>query len=205
MPGIYDPRGPVAPAPLPVPDPIPVPAPVFDTTDLKEFIDKAFEIHGYEVIPEPVQRLVNEASLDVALNSRGISVRVDVGLEGGSLPKTTTRRISLGTHDMPNQSRVHKHGDWDYRYETRSAWKKAYVDVTHPTLDDFINDAVQCAQGAATAAVLAAIFAENPGAGFAIFWPAFKACMYTKIGNRVNQLSAELGLRDETGCWTNHC
>ena len=215
MSGIYDPRSNGASAPQsPAPAPAPAPTPAEDTTDLKEFIDKAFELHGYDPIPAVVQQMTAQASLELALGGPAISVRIDVKLDDMApatvaAPKaallTQTRRIGLGTHDMPNQSRTHKHGNFDYRWETRSAWKKAYVDITHPTLDDFINDAVQCAQGAASVAVLTAIFAENPAAGFAIFWPAFKACMYTKIGARVDQLSATLGSSDETGCWTYHC
>lgn len=205
MSDVYDPRtvgipGPTMPAPMPSPGE----EPSQDIADVKEFIDKAFEIHGYNPMPYIIEKLITQTTLELALGNPGIAIRIEVELEDVSAV-TTTRRIKLGTHNLPNQSRTHKHGDYDYRFETRSAWLEAYADVSHPSLNDFINDAVECARGAATAAVLTAIYTESPAAGYALFWPAFKACMYSKIGNRVSQLNATLGYTTETGCWKNHC
>ena len=154
-------------------------------------------------LPEALVEMQNEFERLLLLSGWSGTFRKDIQLVPAT--ETVTRRVNLGTHDMPNQGRLHKHGTADYRTETRSAWKQAYVDVTHPTIDDIINDVVACVHNAATAAVLTAIFSDNTESGYAIFWPTFKLCMRLRIQERAEEISATLGYTNETGCYTYHC
>jgi hypothetical protein len=176
-----------------------------DIYEYIKFAEEAFA-NDREVsrIPIVLQEISAEMTQHVLLSNLFSNFRIEVKQIG--TVDSSTRRIGLGTHDMPNQSRLHKHGDFDYRTETRSAWVQAYVDVSHPKVDSFMKDAVECARDSASAAVLAAIFAGNIGAAYAIFWPAFKLCLAAKVSQTISEeTSVNLGSTNETGCWTYHC
>lgn len=115
------------------------------------------------------------------------------------------RTLKVGEKNLPNQYRVHKHGTFDYRHETRSARAKAYIEFCHPSIDDIWRDVRSCAIIAAVSAVVAAILAENPGAAKAVFYPVFVNCLKRKIGNRAKEITVHLYMRTEHGCWSNHC
>jgi hypothetical protein len=115
------------------------------------------------------------------------------------------RTWKIGDYNYPNQSRTHKHGTWDYRWETRSVKAEVFVEVCHPDIDDIRSDVYACIRVAATTAVIVAVVSENPAAGYAIFFPTFRECLKSKIGDRVKQVTVDLYSRNEYGCWTNHC
>lgn len=123
------------------------------------------------------------------------------------LAATSSRciELTLGDSPLPRQARTHKHGTFDYRYETRSAKIVVYATICHPDINDFRSDAVACAREAAIEAVIVAVITESPQAGMAIFGPAFFACMQRRIGNRAREVTATLDERREYACWTNHC
>jgi hypothetical protein len=145
-----------------------------DVGDIDEFIryvfDDEFGPNTPTHLPKVLQDVADDFTMLLALNA-GINCHTNVELEESQA--SNTKRVKLGTHDMPNQSRLHKHSNTDWRTETRPAWKQAYADLTHARISDFVRDAVECTKIAATTAVLTAIFAENPGAGLAIFKPTF--------------------------------
>ena len=80
-----------------------------------------------------------------------------------------------------------------------------YADIKHPTLKDFVDDAVTCSAVAATASVVAAVATENPGIGLAVFKPAWQVCMVAKAIKEVNKFEIVLGADHEYTCWSHHC
>ena len=75
---------------------------VADLTDLKEFITLTFSRSGIpDRIPTLVQQMAADAEAFISLIAGGLRVRKDVVLSPRN-PNTTTRRVNLGTHDMPN-------------------------------------------------------------------------------------------------------
>ncbi|QDT66476.1 hypothetical protein [Calycomorphotria hydatis] len=124
--------------------------------------------------------------------------------DGGSV--LGCRSLKIGSSNLPNQSRTHKHGRFDYRYETRSARSVAYIDFCHPSINDIWSDVKTCAILAAVASVVAAALAKNYGAAKAVFYPAFIACLTAKIGERLaREVSVGFHTDNEHGCWSNHC
>jgi hypothetical protein len=112
---------------------------------------------------------------------------------------------SLGTHNLPNQTRVHKHGPFDFRFETRSQRVKVSVRFRHPTMSTFVNHAKNCVAAAAVSSVITAAATNSPNAGLAIFKPAWKACMMNKVGNVIaNQVQVAILTEIITGNWSGH-
>lgn len=113
----------------------------------------------------------------------------------------STYRKNLGTHDLPNGSR----GCWKHGVDTRSEWITVWADMSHPQLDDFINDAIDCAIGAATGTLIVAV-ATGIGAAAAIatFKAAFYACLAAKIGQRAHETEITVDSSTEHGDWSGH-
>jgi hypothetical protein len=111
----------------------------------------------------------------------------------------------LGTHNLPNQTRVHKHGTFDYRFETRSQKVKVSVRFRHPSISTFVQHAVNCVAAAAVGSVITAAATNSPQAGLAIFKPAWKACMVQKVGNTVaSEVQVAILTEIVTGSWSGH-
>lgn len=115
------------------------------------------------------------------------------------------RTLEVGEENLPKQSRNHKHSNTDWRFETRSVKKKAYIVFCHPTIDAIWDDVRGCAIGAASAAIVAAILAENYETAEATFYPLFYACLVSRIGDRAREVSVDTRADTEHGCWENHC
>lgn len=114
--------------------------------------------------------------------------------------------MHLGTHKMPNQQRLHKHGRFDYRAETRKHSIKVWVEVTHPDMDDIRSDVEHCVRVAGTTAVVVAVATDSPTAGMRIFYPAFIRCLALRTSATVaNKSRAKLKRKNSYTCWTNHC
>lgn len=126
-------------------------------------------------------------------------------LDGLSLAGSNCRTISIGEKKLPKDTRTHKHGRWDYRFETRSVKKKAYIEFCHPSMGDIWTDVRECAHGAIVTAVVAAVLAENFAVAKATFYPVFYSCLVSKIGRRAREVSVEFRVETEHGCWENHC
>ncbi|MBA3314907.1 MAG: hypothetical protein H0T47_16670 [Planctomycetaceae bacterium] len=140
-----------------------------------------------------IERVLNEHPLTV----------VTKPLE--SVTEAAEYRHSLGTHNLPNNTRLHKHGTFDYRFETQSVKWEVYVTFRHPTMSDFINDAITCVGAAAVGSVIVAVVLESPQAGLAIFTPAWKACMVAKVGLAIaNEIQVELSKDKIHGPWSGH-
>ena len=119
--------------------------------------------------------------------------------------KDDCRSIFVGESPLPKQSRTHKHGDYDYRFETGSVKKTAYIDFCHPTIGEIWEDVRGCAIGAAVTAVVAAILSESFEVAKATFYPMFYACLVSRIGDRAKEVSVDFHTDTEYGCWENHC
>jgi hypothetical protein len=122
--------------------------------------------------------------------------------EVASPPEPQTHRVSLGTHKLPNEIR----GCWRHGVDTRSARIKVYVDLSHPSLFDFVNKAIDCALGCAGGALILAV---ATGVGAAASIAAFKACFYaclaTQVGHAVaREVHINFGSDKETGDWSGH-
>jgi len=111
----------------------------------------------------------------------------------------------LGTHNLPNQYRTHKHGTFDWRVESRWQKKKVSAVFKHPTMSDFVNAAVSCVGVSAVGSAVLAAATSNPAAGLAIFVPGWKACMLTKVSAAVaNDIKVDLKVETITGPWSGH-
>jgi len=121
-----------------------------------------------------------------------------------SIPEAAEYTHNLGTHNLPNNARLHRHDTWDYRVETRSVKWEVYVTFKHPTMSDFVNDAITCTRAAAIGSVIAAVVFNSPQVGLALFKPAWQACMKQKIGQRASEVTVELGKRKIHGPWSGH-
>lgn len=117
-------------------------------------------------------------------------------------PERQTHRVPLGTHKLPNEIR----GCWRHGVDTRSVRIKVWVDISHPTLFDFLNKASDCALGCAGGAIILAV---ATGAGSAVAIPAFKACFYaclaTQVGHSVaREVNIDFGSDKTTTRWSGH-
>lgn len=114
--------------------------------------------------------------------------------------------IELGTHNMPNGYRWHRHGKYDVRNETRPHWKIVDAIFYHPNMDDIRNDIIHCARISAISAVIVAAVTENPAAGLKIFYPIFIECLIARTEETMaRETKVELQVRNGYGCWSNHC
>lgn len=78
------------------------------------------------------------------------------------------------------------------------------VTFTHPTISDFINDALACAIAAGGTAVITAAL-SNPILGYGLFYPAWKTCLLLKVSNRVvSEIQVKLHNKDYYGNWSGH-
>lgn len=113
-----------------------------------------------------------------------------------------SHRIELGTHDLPNEIR----GCWRHGVDTRSSKIKVWVDISHPTLFDFLNKAIDCAIGCGGAAlVLAVATGVGAAAAGAAFVACFKACLAAQVGWSIaNDVQVNLGSDTEHGDWSGH-
>ena len=120
------------------------------------------------------------------------------------VPEAAEYTHKLGTHNLPNQSRVHMHGVVP-RVETRSQKWEVFVTFRHPTMSDFVNHAVSCVGAAAVSSVITAVATNSPQAGLAIFKPSWWACMKSRLGNAIaNQIQVELSRKKIVGTWSGH-
>lgn len=114
-------------------------------------------------------------------------------------------RLSTGEENLPNGSRLHKHSDTDYRYETRSVKKIAYIDFHHPTIDQIWGDVKECAIEAAVLTVITAILTEAYDVAMGIFYPIFYECLKEKIHDTAKEVNVEMTSETEYGCYKYHC
>jgi len=121
------------------------------------------------------------------------------------IPEAAEYTHKLGRHNLPNQTRLHRHGPFDIRFETRSQKIEVFVTFRHPTMSDFVNHAVSCVAAAAVASAITAAATNSPNAGLAIFKPGWKACMVAKVGAAIaNQIQVTLSTKTVTGPWSGH-
>ncbi|MBI2481483.1 MAG: hypothetical protein HYV60_23435 [Planctomycetia bacterium] len=113
-----------------------------------------------------------------------------------------SHRIELGTHNLPNEAR----GCWRHGVDTRSSRIKVWVEISHPTLFDFLNQAIDCAVGCGGASLVFAI-ATGVGAAAAgaAFVACFKACLAAQVGWAIaNDVEVRLDSHTEHGDWSGH-
>jgi hypothetical protein len=171
--------------------------------DVEEAINKIFaenaEIEGVPPQLAELQRAIRESLDNDLVNLAWVQPEA-----AEDQPETTTRRVNLGSSPLPNQHRVHRHG-LSLKIETRQAKIKVWAEISHPSLNDFVNDAVTCAVGAGTASVITAAVA-SPAVGLAAFLPSFKACLAAKVSSTVaTNTSVRIHTATEHSCWSNHC
>ncbi len=85
-------------------------------------------------------------------------------------------------------------------FECQSKRTVVYGVFSHPSLDDILDDARQCAVGAAVAAGIAAL-ATGGAAAYSAFTATFRGCLINKGYGWADQISADIRTRDETGSW----
>ncbi len=137
-------------------------------------------------------------------STEGVWIEIQEDQDSGILP--ASRTYKLGSSPLPNESRLHRHSITDYRWETRHCKAEVFVRFTHPTIDQYINDAITCTAISGLASVIAAVASGNVAAGYGIFYPAWKLCMLTKLAaSIVNDINVELFAKTKCGCWENHC
>jgi hypothetical protein len=150
--------------------------------------------------PDLLKKLVDEAKSLYPIQD-GIWVAIE---EVSSLSSEAVYK--LGSSPLPNEKRFHKHGSFDYRWESRQCEIEVFLRFRHPTLDQYLNDAITCAGASGLAAVIAAVASGNVAAGYALFYPAWKACMLLRLSESiVNDFQVELFSNSRCGCWENHC
>jgi len=181
-----------------------------EESELEAIIQKCIdaEIDPTDESPDPEA----VALLNYFRNDLGRTIEIDGDVEALWLEseevqslEANCRSIKIGEGALPNESRLHKHGDFDYRYETRSVKAVAYIDFCHPSLNEIWGDVRSCAVGAAVAAVVAAVIAENYAAAKAVFYPVFYECLRQKIGSRAREVTVKMRMEKKKACWTNHC
>lgn len=172
--------------------------------DIEEVIEVDALQHVFSMLsiesPDILEKLVDEAkSLYPIANSVWVSVEEVSSLSSEAVYK-------LGSSPLPNETRLHKHGRFDYRWESQQCEIEVFVRFRHPTLDQYLNDAITCAGVSGLAAVIAAVASGNIAAGYALFYPVWKACMLLKLSESiVNDFQVELFSSSRCGCWENHC
>jgi hypothetical protein len=172
--------------------------------EMVEFVEAAFQASdSTTTIPSILEELGRELTQRLQLSGVSLVFRTDVKLIGAT---SNEIKVGLGTHDLPKQTRLHKHGDFDYRTETRSQWEVAYAKFTGTSLEQIRSQIVDCTRGAVTSAVVAAIWAQNPSLAYELFVPAWKICMYALLDRAiVDGIQVWFGSDTEAGCWENHC
>lgn len=120
---------------------------------------------------------------------------------------TVCKKHTIGSTKGPRQTKLEWTNDGPFgtpspTLRCRDSYYSAYAEFCGPEdiLNDLWGDVQQCAVGAAAAATLASIFA-SPGAATPGFAATFKACMYAKVGARVDEIQVHLSVADETGDW----
>ena len=164
--------------------------------------DEALSELGADHLPPAVLVSIEKLLMEEAAGT----VTLDTALPPASVPEAVAEhRHPLGTHVLPNQTRIHRHGTFDVRFETRSQRIKVFVVFRHPTLSTFLNHAISCVAAAAVGSAVVAAATSNPGAGLALFMPGWKACMVAKVGATIaNQIQVELKTETITGPWSGH-
>jgi hypothetical protein len=114
------------------------------------------------------------------------------------------RRVQLARLDGIPETKIEWEGSlikYPVLY-TRTSELVAYAEFCAPSdlLGQFWGDIVGCAGGAATASIIAAIFA-SPAAALPAFKVAFVGCITAKVGNRVDDISIALGTEQKHGEW----
>ena len=127
---------------------------------------------------------------------------VDEGEDQGLF---TTQIIRLGHSPIPGQGRLHTHSLTDIRPESRTCREEILLRISHPSLNDFIGAARDCAAIAATASVITAAAGGAIPAAFALFYPSWKLCMFTKVAAAiVQECSLDMFTEGKCGCWDYH-
>ncbi|MHB8063261.1 MAG: hypothetical protein ACYDG2_11600 [Ruminiclostridium sp.] len=134
-----------------------------------------------------------------------INKKVLYNIKDVNTTQNSCRQLEVGSEDRPKETRFHKHGPLDYRFETRSVNAIAYIKFCHPTINEIWDDVRGCAITAAVSAVVVAILSGNIELAKALFYPSFYACLVSKIGERAKEVEISLFEDKELGCWENHC
>jgi hypothetical protein len=167
-----------------------------------DFADALAKGEIKEDVLKEIQRVIDEHSYGVAMIEPIPPLPIIGGFALAGLAEYTHK---LGTHTLPNNTRVHKHGTFDYRFETQSVKWEVFITFRHPTMTNFIEDAIECVGAAAVGSVIVAVVLESPQVGLAIFEPAWKLCMAGKVGKAIaNDIQVELTKNNVHGPWTNH-
>lgn len=118
----------------------------------------------------------------------------------------TSHRVRLGGAKGPNQHRLHKHGRFDFRTETRKAYTNVYVVFKHPSMCQYVNDAVDCIPWGVASAVVTAALSESVDIGLKMFYPVWYTCFSVKVGlTTAKEMGLEIIVESEHSCWSNHC
>ncbi len=107
----------------------------------------------------------------------------------------------LGNVTLPNEYRVIHKRYCQLKAETRHCSADVYARFTHPSIAEVLGDLRECVKVAAVTAVLTAVVFESPGAGLAIFKPAWVTCMYSKGVKWANEVSIDLWAEKECTPW----
>lgn len=108
----------------------------------------------------------------------------------------------LGSTSLPNEHRVHKVSWTDIRWQSRSVHADVFVRFRHPTIGNFVNDAITCAVAAAGASVVAGVATGQVAVAYAAFYPSWKICMVAKVGLALaNETEVELFTQNSYGHW----
>lgn len=173
--------------------------------DMVDFVDLVFGQHRDNLREVPLQLVQLSEDLEARLLTSGVNFLFTTNI---SLRHSTAEQVivGLGRHDMPKQTRLHKHSNTDYRPETRSQWKVAYARFRGSSLDQIRQEIIDCTHGAASASVIAAVWAQNPALAYELFVPSWKVCMYALVSRViVDGIQVDFGVDTEVGCWENHC
>ncbi|WP_280149706.1 hypothetical protein [Bacillus safensis] len=125
--------------------------------------------------------------------------------EGPCPDKPNCRRIKTGNQAFPNEHRTHRHGKFDVRVETRSVRGVAYIDFSHPDIENIWEDVKACAIASAVLAVTAAILTDDFTTARTLFYPSFYACLVSKLGERAKEVDVVFSSDKEYSCWKYHC
>ena len=156
--------------------------------------------------PDVFVKLQSELRLSFPPSSCiGAEVEVELNPEDDQKDLYATKSIKLGYNPIGRQLRLHDHSLTDVRTEMRSGREYVFVSITHPGIVSFLSSAVECAQYACTAAVITAACTGAIAAAYALFYPAWKVCMLTKVAEDiVFNCSLSLYTKGKWGCWDYH-
>ncbi|MBT9250312.1 hypothetical protein [Bacillus halotolerans] len=176
------------------------------TKDIQAAIDNTATTTSDQSSAAFLNYITNDFRTEASLVSSDLNtIWLEYFDEGPCPDKPNCRRIRIGNKTFPNQHRTHRHGQFDVRIETRSVRGVAYIDFSHPDIDDIWGDVKACAIGAAVVAVAAAIIAGDVTTARTLFYPSFYACLVAKLGERAKEVDVVFSSDKEYSCWKYHC